>query len=323
MNTIIVKGLGKSYKSYKNKIFKLISYFFPKEKRFFEIKTVLNKIDFEISSGESVGIIGVNGAGKSTLLKLITGTTSPTEGTIKVVGDISALLELGLGFHPDFTGRQNVFMSGQLMGLSKKEIELAMPDIEKFAEIGSAIDMAVKNYSSGMHVRLAFSIATYKRPDILIVDEALSVGDAYFQHKCFERIKSFRDQGSTLLFVSHDPGAIKNLCNRAILLYMGEIKFDGRPDDALDYYNSLISSSKFLTTGLNKPNAMVGVRSGSREIEIKKVMMFSYENEGYLHKIGDSVSIETQLKINIPVENLCVGVSIRDRLGNEIFGTNT
>lgn len=156
---------------------------------------ILSDISFNVSEGESVGILGMNGAGKSTLLKIITGTTAPTHGNISVKGRVAALLELGMGFHPDFTGKENVFMSGQLMGLTSAEIDELMPDIEAFAEIGDYINQPVRTYSSGMQVRLAFAIATAVRPQLLIIDEALSVGDAYFQAKCFNRIRNFKKRG--------------------------------------------------------------------------------------------------------------------------------
>ncbi len=187
------------------------------------------RVHLEIEPGEAVGIVGSNGAGKSTLLKMIAGTTQPTSGETCEVGGVSALLELGMGFHPDFTGRQNVFMAGQLLGMQVEEIQALMPDIEAFAEIGEAIEQPVRTYSSGMQMRLAFSVATARRPDILIVDEALSVGDAYFQHKSFERIRSFRRAGTTLLIVSHDRSAIQSICDSAILLEQGRMAMRGRP----------------------------------------------------------------------------------------------
>ncbi|MEI6181414.1 MAG: ATP-binding cassette domain-containing protein, partial [Chloroflexales bacterium] len=177
-----------------------------------------------------VGIVGINGAGKSTLLKMITGTTQPSAGSVHMTGRVAALLELGMGFHPDFTGRQNALMAGQLLGLSTHEIEQLMPEIEAFAEIGEYLDQPVRVYSSGMQMRLAFSVATARRPDILIVDEALSVGDAYFQHKSFERIRAYGKQGTTLLIVSHDKGSIQGICDRAILLDAGRLSMEGAPD---------------------------------------------------------------------------------------------
>ncbi|EHC7968982.1 ABC transporter ATP-binding protein, partial [Escherichia coli] len=199
-------------------------------------KWVLRNISFTINPGESVGIVGVNGAGKSTLLKLLTGTTQPTEGTIQICGRVAALLELGMGFHPDFTGRQNVYMSGLMMGLSREQISHLMPEIESFADIGNYIDQPVRIYSSGMQMRLAFSVATAYRPDILIVDEALSVGDSRFQAKCFSRIAEFKKAGTTLLLVSHSASDIVRHCDRAIFLKNGSIELDGSSRDVTNRY---------------------------------------------------------------------------------------
>jgi lipopolysaccharide transport system ATP-binding protein len=201
----------------------------PGSKPRHRLNWVLQDINFTVNPGEAVGIVGVNGAGKSTLLKLITGTTQPTTGSVQITGRVAALLELGMGFHPDFTGRQNVYMAGQLLGYSVDEIAELMPGIERFAEIGEYIEQPVRVYSSGMQVRLAFSVATMARPDVLIVDEALAVGDAYFQAKCYERITQYKQQGSTLILVSHSAGDIVKHCDRAILLKNGRIEQDGTP----------------------------------------------------------------------------------------------
>ncbi|MDA6259563.1 O99 family O-antigen export ABC transporter ATP-binding subunit, partial [Escherichia coli] len=199
-------------------------------------KWVLRNISFTINPGESDGIVGGNGAAKSTLLKLLTGTTQPTEGTIQICGRVAALLELGMGFHPDFTGRQNVYMSGLMMGLSREQISHLMPEIESFADIGNYIDQPVRIYSSGMQMRLAFSVATAYRPDILIVDEALSVGDSRFQAKCFSRIAEFKKAGTTLLLVSHSASDIVRHCDRAIFLKNGSIELDGSSRDVTNRY---------------------------------------------------------------------------------------
>jgi len=200
----------------------------------------LRDVSFDIPAGSAVGILGVNGAGKSTLLKIITGTTAPTNGAVHVEGRVAALLELGLGFHPEFTGRQNALMSGQMMGMTLSEVQAAMPDIESFAAIGDFIDQPVRTYSSGMQMRLAFSVATAVRPDVLIVDEALSVGDAVFQRKCFYRIEQFQAAGTTLLFVSHDIEAVKRLCDRAVFIHQGEVAHEGSARDVCDAYERLI-----------------------------------------------------------------------------------
>jgi lipopolysaccharide transport system ATP-binding protein len=238
MGSIHVEGLGKFYKRYTNRWSRLIEWLDPDEIVRHEKHWVLRDVGFDIRAGESVGIIGHNGAGKSTLLKIITGTTQPGTGKAEIRGRVAALLELGMGFHPDFSGRQNAYMSGQLLGYSNEEVTERMEAIETFAEIGDYIDQPVRTYSSGMQVRLAFSVATCIRPDILIVDEALSVGDIYFQQKCFERIESFAKAGTTLLFVSHSMSTVLNLCDRAILLKGGRVEFDGDPKAAVDLYQA-------------------------------------------------------------------------------------
>jgi lipopolysaccharide transport system ATP-binding protein len=236
MGSITVSGVGKAYKFYPSRWARLAEWLSPFHKRRHTLKWVLQDINVSIGQGESVGVLGVNGAGKSTLLKMITGTTQPTTGSISIQGRMAALLELGMGFHPDFTGRQNVFMAGQLLGYQADEISELMPEIEAFAEIGDYIDQPVRVYSSGMQVRLAFSVATMKKPDILIVDEALSVGDAYFQAKCFQRINHFRQNGTTLLLVSHSPGDVVKHCDRAILLKGGRVAMDSSSREVTNRY---------------------------------------------------------------------------------------
>ncbi len=218
MSAITVTGLGKAYKQYPGRWSRLAEWMRPRQGPRHTLHWVLRDISFRVEPGESVGIIGINGAGKSTLLKLITGTTQPTTGSVQTAGRVAAMLELGMGFHPDFTGRQNVFMAAQLLGLDVDEIAALMPEIEAFAEIGDYIDQPVRIYSSGMQMRLGFSVATAKRPDVLIVDEALAVGDAAFQRKCFRRIEDFLATGTTLLFVSHDTETVKKLCSRALFI---------------------------------------------------------------------------------------------------------
>src|SRR5215813_1013277 len=200
----------------------------------------LRNVSFEIEAGTTTGIVGPNGSGKSTLLQIITGTLEPTHGSVWYEGRIAALLELGAGFNPEFTGVENVFMNAALMGFSRKETEELLPNIERFAEIGDFIHQPVKSYSSGMYVRLAFATAISTDPQILIIDEALSVGDALFQHHCLRRIKQMQESGTTILFVSHDPSAVKALCSRTILLNNGRIDSDGKPSEVLNRYQGLI-----------------------------------------------------------------------------------
>jgi lipopolysaccharide transport system ATP-binding protein len=240
MNAITVYNLGKAYKQYTSRRSRLIEWFIPFAKPRHQLKWVLSDISFTVMSGEAIGLIGINGAGKSTLLKMITGTVQPTTGVVSTNGRVAALLELGMGFHPDFTGRQNVFMAGQLLGHSMEEIANSMHEIESFAEIGNYIDLPVRTYSSGMQVRLAFSVATAIRPSILIVDEALAVGDIAFQRKCFARIEQYREKGTTLLFVSHDLETIKKLCDKAILLNQGKIDCFDFPKIVCERYERIL-----------------------------------------------------------------------------------
>lgn len=325
MGHIIVDNVGKAYKRYPNRWSRLLEWFDPSGHPRHKPHWVLRGIGFEVSPGDAVGIIGNNGAGKSTLLKLITGTTQATEGAIKVTGRLAALLELGMGFHPEFTGRQNAYMSGQMLGLTAQAISQLMPQIEAFAEIGDYIDQPLRTYSSGMAVRLAFSVATAVRPEILIVDEALSVGDAYFQHKSFERIRQFRDQGTTLLFVSHSPGAVKSLCNRAILLDQGILVRTGYPDDVLDYYNAIIAKQEAdqQIREVESDTLKQVIRSGNQAALIQSVDMLESNQSVRAVRIGDSVIFRVEILVNDHIQDLTVGLLIRDRLGNDVFGTNT
>src|SRR5215831_11510642 len=200
----------------------------------------LRDVSFEIEAGTTTGIVGPNGSGKSTLLQIITGTLEPTSGSVWYEGRIAALLELGAGFNLEFSGIENVFMNASLMGFSRKETERLLPEIKRFAEIGDFIHQPVKTYSSGMYVRLAFATAIATEPQILIIDEALSVGDALFQHRCLRRIKQMQENGATILFVSHDVSAVKALCSRTILLNNGRVEADGRPAEVLNRYQGLI-----------------------------------------------------------------------------------
>ncbi|NOQ46348.1 MAG: ATP-binding cassette domain-containing protein, partial [Desulfobulbaceae bacterium] len=235
---IIATGLGKKYKRYSSRWARLVEWLSSGRRICHEEHWILRDISFQVQSGEAVGIIGRNGAGKSTLLKLLTRTTLANTGTVETHGSLSALLELGMGAHMDFSGRVNAKMTCQMMGLRTEETHELLPKIAEFSELGDYFDQPMRVYSTGMQVRLAFSAATAVRPEILIVDEALSVGDAYFQHKCIERIRSFREQGTTLLFVSHDPGAVKSLCERALLIDDGVVLQDGTAESVLDYYNA-------------------------------------------------------------------------------------
>lgn len=244
MSLLSVQNVTKSFFTYQSD-WKRFARWFGVPFKSSEEYRVLKNINFEVQSGESIGIIGKNGAGKSTLLKMIAGTMKPTEGSIKVNGRIAAILELGMGFAPDLTGRQNVFYVAGLMGFSAAQINQVMSEIYTFAEIGEYFDRPVRIYSSGMRARVSFAIATAFRPDILIVDEALAVGDALFQAKCYDRINLFKKQGTTLILVTHSIGDIVKQCNRALYLQEGQLKADGCPRDISNIYmDDLFSSPK-------------------------------------------------------------------------------
>lgn len=320
-----LRGLGKAYRRYRHRWGRLVEWLRPGVVCH-ELNWVVRGLNLVVAPGEAVGIVGRNGAGKSTLLKMITGTSTPTEGDVRLHGRVAALLELGMGFHPEFTGRQNAWMAAQLMGLADSEIGAVMPKIEAFAEIGRYIDEPVRTFSSGMQVRLAFSVATAVRPDVLIVDEALAVGDVYFQHKCFARIREFRAEGTTLLFVSHDPGAIKNLCDRAVLLDGGRVVADDAPDQVLDLYNALIAereNSTFAAVAAPVGERAVGVRSGDGRAKLLEVTFWNAEGPARVFVVGEHCELKIRFRVNDSLPDLTVGFLLRDRLGNDIFGTNT
>ncbi len=325
MGTITVTGLGKAYKQYPGRWSRLAEWVMPWKGPRHALHWVLRDIGFRVEPGEAVGIIGINGAGKSTLLKLITGTTQPTAGQVQITGRVAAMLELGMGFHPDFTGRQNVLMAGQLLGLNVHEIAALMPEIEAFAEIGEYIDQPVRVYSSGMQVRLAFSVATAKRPDVLIVDEALSVGDAYFGAKSFDRIRGFRKSGSTLLIVSHDKQAIQSLCDRAILLDAGRLAKEGDPESVTDFYNALIADRQNQNIVQHeRDDGRIETISGTGEATVTDIAMLNEQGERVeVVDVGAPVTLEVRVAVHAAIPRLVIGYMIKDRLGQAIFGTNS
>lgn len=323
MGHLRVTKLGKAYRRYARQSGRLLEWLGLGAQH--ELKWILRDINFEIQRGEAVGLIGVNGAGKSTLLKLIAGTARPTTGQITVNGRITALLELGMGFHADFTGRENVLMSARIAGIPASELEAVMAAVEEFAEIGDYIDQPVRTYSSGMQVRLAFSVATAVRPDILIVDEALSVGDTYFQHKSFDLIRRFLAEGTTLLFVSHSAASVKSICTRAILLDQGSIVCDDAPDKVLDYYNALIARShaEYEIRQLATKGGGQVTRSGSGEARIDKLELIVGQEPVNAMLSGQPAVIRVTGTSRVPLDQITVGILLRDRLGNDVFGTNT
>jgi len=324
MSLLSVKNLGKAFRNYRSELQRFARWFGvpikPSEEHW-----VLRHISFDIQPGEAIGIIGQNGAGKSTLLKMITGTLQPTEGQVQVNGRIAAILELGMGFNPELTGRQNVFHAAGLMGFSADQIQQAMPGIEAFAEIGEYFDEPVRTYSSGMQMRVAFAVVTACRPEILIVDEALSVGDAYFQHKSFNRIREFQEQGTTLLIVSHDRSAIQSLCDRAILLEGGTVIKDGNPEEVFDFYNAIIAEKENSTVEVKQlENGKTQTSSGTGEARVEEIGLYNSSGEVVeFVGVGDPIELRIKVKVYQPIESLVLGYGIKDRLGQVMYGTNT
>lgn len=340
MGTISVTNLGKAYKQFPTRWSRLAEWVIPFSRKRHTLHWVLQDINFQVNAGEAVGILGVNGAGKSTLLKMITGTTQPTTGGVAIQGRVAALLELGMGFHPDFTGRQNVYMAGQLLGYRVEELTQLMPGIEAFANIGDYIDQPVRMYSSGMQMRLAFSVATAQRPEVLIVDEALAVGDAAFQRKCFQRIESFREQGTTLLLVSHDIETIKKLCDRALFIKEGRTAGWGKAKTVCDEYERFLfgGNKKIEVNRIDQTEAVVDQTRYDPELKVESEIVYGsggiLVKDVYLensNKMRFNI-IETgqSFKLKIKLENQksdifkpCFNMQIKTTDGVVIFGINT
>ena len=324
MSVLSVNNIGKAFRTYHSEWQRFGRWFgiatTPKEEMW-----ALRHLYFEIQKGEALGIVGQNGAGKSTLLKIITGTLKPTEGDVSVNGRIAAILELGMGFNPDISGRQNVRHAASIMGFTTSQIDDEMPSIEEFAEIGQYFDEPFRTYSSGMQMRLAFSVATAWRPEILIVDEALSVGDAYFQHKSFAKIREFRDLGTSLLIVSHDKNAIQSICSRALLLESGKLARDGTPEAIFDFYNALIAEKNNSTVETKTlEDGSIKTSSGTGEAKVESVELINSEGVPAEHIwVGESVEFVLKVRVEQDLESLVLGIGIKDRLGQVMFGTNT
>lgn len=300
----------------------------------------LRDVSFEVAAGTTTGIIGPNGSGKSTLLQVIAGTLEPTHGSVWREGRVAALLELGAGFNAEFTGIENVFMNAALMGFSRREAERLLPDIIRFAEIGDFIHQPVKTYSSGMYIRLAFAAAVSVAPQVLIVDEALAVGDAVFQHRCMRRIKQMQESGVTILFVSHDPGAVRALCSRAVLLSNGRVECDGKPAEVLNRYQRMImareeayeesqaaSEEEFgddIFDDKAYPPLRCAYRHGDGSAETLSVEILDGERRPVeIVESGEPLLIRKRVRYHRDVETPVSGYLIRNRHGIHAYGTNT
>ena len=339
-NTAIkVSHLTKIYKLYDKPIDRLKESLYPLKKKYHKEFYALNDVSFEIKKGETVGIIGKNGAGKSTLLKIITGVLTPSSGHVHVNGRIASLLELGAGFNPEYTGVENIYLQGTLMGYSKEEMEAKIDEILAFADIGDFVYQPVKSYSSGMFARLAFAVAINVDPDILIVDEALSVGDAAFQNKCIRKMEEIGKKGITILFVSHDTQTINKFCNRAIWLNGGIIKEQGKPELILENYMSFMSYGVETQRNLSNENegitkivesnfALKNVTTldsfGEKKALIESIGFFDENNIPITNlKQGTQVKFICEFNTSIDLYDVGIGVLLKDTLNNEILTFNS
>ena len=339
---IRVKDVTKVYRLYEKPIDRLKETVSITHKNYHRDFYALNGLSFEVKKGETVGIIGTNGSGKSTILKIITGVLTPTTGTVEVDGKISALLELGAGFNMDYTGIENIYMNGTMMGYSKKEMDEKLQDILDFAEIGDFVYQPVKTYSSGMFVRLAFALAINVEPEILIVDEALSVGDVFFQAKCYHKFEEFKKQGKTILFVSHDLSAISKYCDRAVLLNQGVKLGEGSPRDMIDIYKQVLVGQYELPSGDKKANLAAdedirkaaaekvdgknpqALEYGTKEAEI--VEYYMTDGAGLRTSAilkGDPFTLHMKVRVHKDLQAPIFALSIKNIKGVEITGTNT
>lgn len=337
---IKVNEVTKSYNLYNKPIDRLKeSMSFIRRKAYHVDFKALNSISFSVNKGECFGIIGTNGSGKSTILKIITGVLQPTTGSVEVNGRVSALLELGAGFNMDYTGIENIYMNGMVLGMSKSEVDEILPKIEEFAEIGDFINQPVKLYSSGMFARLAFAVAINVDPDILIVDEALSVGDIFFQAKCYKKFEEFKKLGKTILFVTHDMTSVLKYCDRVMLLNQGEFIKIGKPSEIVNIYKKILANSYNPNEEKNienkiennddlwknhlavNPNPQI---YGNGLAEIIDFGIFDSKGEltNTVEKFSN-VLLKIKIKFNNHVENPIVAWTLKNNKGLEIMGTNT
>ena len=336
---IQVKDVSKMYKLYDRNRDRLLDAFgLSKTPRYHE-HYALHNLNFSVKKGETVGIIGTNGAGKSTILKIITGVLNPTDGQVEINGRISALLELGAGFNMEYTGLENVYLNGTMLGFSEEEINERLQDILDFADIGEFIHQPVKTYSSGMFVRLAFAVAINIEPEILIVDEALSVGDVFFQTKCYHKFEEFKKMGKTILFVSHDLGSIGKYCDRVVLLNKGVKLAEGKPKDMIDLYKRVMAESKMEDSPKKEDGhaAIEGVawkesmilNPDKQEYGDKKAEIIDFGIFDATGKITNTVSkfeecvLKLKVQFHEDVLNPIFAFTIRDLKGTDLTGTNS
>lgn len=354
MQAINVENVTKIYQLYDKPIDRLKESLSLSHKEYHKKFYALNKISFTVEKGQTVGIIGTNGSGKSTILKIITGVLSPTTGTVKVEGKISALLELGAGFNMDYTGIENIYMNGTMMGFGKKEMDAKLQDILDFADIGDFVYQPVKTYSSGMFVRLAFALAINVEPEILIVDEALSVGDVFFQAKCYRKIDEIRSKGTTVLMVTHDMGSVIKYCDRVVLLNKGEFIAEGAPGRMVDLYKKILAnqmdslqeelegqqlndfSGEGQVSDLDKKMEKgsrwmdkITINTNRTEYGDKRAEFIDlglFDQKGNLTNLllkGEMFTIKEKIRFHAPIQSPIFTYTIKDKKGLDLTGTNT
>ncbi|WP_294410081.1 ABC transporter ATP-binding protein [uncultured Ruminococcus sp.] len=326
---IEVRNVTKSFKVYLDKGAQLKERLLFRKRSRYEERKVLRGISFDVKKGEAIGLIGHNGCGKSTTLKLLTRIMYPDEGTIKLKGRVSSLIELGAGFHPDMSGRENIYTNAAIFGLTKKEIDARIKDIVDFSELAEFIDNPVRTYSSGMYMRLAFSVAINVDADVLLIDEILAVGDANFQTKCFNKLKEIKAQGTTIVIVSHALGQIEQICDRAIWIHEGLIKAEGPPKEIdleyLDYMSrKMQEKNKSESDTEEVSEEETGKRWGSGEVRIKKVRSFAADgSEQKTFRTGEDIRLSIDYTVKKPVKDAVFGFGVFDMNGIQCYGTNT
>ncbi len=336
---IRVNNVSKLYKLYDKPMDRLKESLGLSRKQMYKEHYALRNVSFDVHRGETVGIIGTNGSGKSTMLKIITGVLNPTEGDVQIQGRISALLELGAGFNMEYTGIENIYLNGTMMGFSKDEIDKKLDDILDFADIGDFVYQPVKTYSSGMFVRLAFAVSINIEPDILIVDEALSVGDVFFQVKCYHKFEEFKKMGKTILFVSHDLGSISKYCDRVILLNKGQKLSEGKPKQIVDEYKQILVKHDDMPLDVqNKNIEQVDNTVWKSKLKLNPSLIEYGEKQAEIIDFaiiddnGDITSniqknteftIKMKVKFNQKMQEPIFAFTIKDLQGTEVTGTNT
>lgn len=342
---IEARNVTKMYRVYPAPKDRLKEILLLNRRRFHQEFWALEGVSFDVRRGEVFGIVGPNGSGKSTLLEIVTGTLEPTGGQVVTQGRIATLLSLGAGFNPEFTGRENVFLHGEIMGLSRAEVARSVPEVERFAEIGEFMDRPLKTYSTGMSLRLAFAAAIHVEPEILVVDEVLAVGDAIFVNRCVKKFEEFRRRGVTVLLVTHDVGLVKLLCDRAMLLYRGRSLALGDPSEVVNRYNGLVLERQrefaeahppsvpeqpvFQTSAESEPSGhpepmLYSFRHGDGQAEVVRAELLNGAGKpARAFCSGETMQVRVEVRFREPHPRPVVGIMIRTRIGMEAYGTNT